>query len=93
MTWPQYLRRECSWHGRTVSLGRVQVRLVLCLLLNRGRPVSLQRMIEFCYPNPDLEPESAENCIVQIARTLRRKMPGLIEHIPMQGYVIGEDDR
>lgn len=78
MTWPEYRRGECLWHGRHVRLGQAQLEVLSTLLMRRGCPVAVGELIEAIYPDPDLEPESAEEVVRNAIRILRVKFGGLI---------------
>lgn len=88
MTWPQYLRRQCTFNGEVVNLSRTEAEIVSTLLMWRGRPVPKSTLISAVWPNPDLEPDWSENSIFVYAYRLRRKLPGVIESHRGHGFVI-----
>lgn len=79
MSWRDYLRRRCVFHGRAVFLPAQQMDLLAVLLMRRGRSVSIGDLIEALWPDPDLEPDNALNQIRVLIYRLRDKLPGLIE--------------
>jgi DNA-binding response OmpR family regulator len=73
MTWPQYRRHECTIDGVTVRLRPQQAELLSVLLV--GSPVGFlhaDALIEGVWPDPDREPDTAENCIAVYIGQLRR---------------------
>jgi DNA-binding response OmpR family regulator len=78
MSWRDYLRRECVLHGRVVRLSPIQTEIIALMLLRRGCAVSSATIIEWLWPNPDLEPETALNTLHEHLYILRAKVPGLI---------------
>lgn len=81
MTWPEYLHCQCWYHGRLIKLRRLHADLLLVLLLNRGRTLSRNELIERLWPDPNLEPEFAEEALRVQMMWLRRVVPGLIQSI------------
>lgn len=63
MTWPQYLRSECTVTGFTVKLTEYEVEALMFLMLRCPNPVTKEEMIEWLWPNPGLEPEFTEGMI------------------------------
>lgn len=88
MTWPQYLRRECTFNGDVIKLGRVQTEILSTLLMRSPAPVSASDLIEAVYPNPDKEPDWADSCIKVLVHRVRKKLPGVIEVRYGMGYTI-----
>ena len=88
MTWQMYLVGICSYRGRLVQLTRMEAEIVATLLIRRGRRMTIPEIIEAVYPDPDREPDTAYNCVAVLLSRVRRKMPGLVETIGCQGYVI-----
>ncbi len=82
MTWPQYLRSECTVTGFTVKLTEYEVEALMYLMLRCPNPVSKEEMIEWLWPNPGLEPEFTESMVYQTMRRLRAKVGEF--HIPSQ---------
>lgn len=86
MTWPQYLRCQCTVAGQVVTLTRMEIEILLFLALRPGW-VSRDEMVEFIYPDPDLEPEWAvNNMSVYIYRMRCRFGYHFIESQPCYGY-------
>lgn len=80
MTWPQYLRSECTVTGFTVKLTEYEVEALMLLMLRCPNPVSKEEMIEWLWPDPGLEPEFTESMVYQTMRRLRAKVGEF--HIP-----------
>lgn len=74
MTWPQYLRNECSIGEFVIRLTEGEAQLLSTLLVRYPEPVRLDDLIETLYPNPDLEPEDAEGVVSERMRNLARKI-------------------
>ena len=74
-----YRRAECEFYRRKVRLTPLEADIVSTLLLNRGRPLIADDIVEAIY-HPDLEPETAHNCILVVISRIRSKLPGLIRH-------------
>lgn len=76
MTWPQYLRGECTVSGFTVKLTEYETEalLLLMLMLRCSNPVSKEEMIEWIWPDPGLEPEFTEGMVYHTMRRLRAKV-------------------
>lgn len=76
MTVPQMKRRECTVDGETVRLTPKMERVVSLLLMRRGHIVPCSDLIEYVYPDPETQPETAWNCIMvgicHADRTLKR---------------------
>lgn len=88
MTWPQYLRRECTYRGRVVRLGRIETEVVSALLVRRGEHIATREMIEAVYDDPFDSPEYERDVIMHAFCRVRRKMPDAITNIPWRGYTI-----
>lgn len=73
MTWPQYLRGECSVSG-IVKLSPMEADVLLALLVRYPEPVPVGDLIECCYPDPDAEPDWAEGNIHAAIARLRRTL-------------------
>lgn len=80
MSWPQYLRSECTVTGFTVKLGEYEVEALMLLMLRCPNPVSKEEMIAWLWPNPGLEPEFTEGMVYHTLRRLRAKVGEF--HIP-----------
>jgi DNA-binding response OmpR family regulator len=80
MTWPQYRRRECTVCGFLVRLSALEVEALLVLLLRYPCAVSTADLIEAVHPDPDREPELAEDSIFQTIHRLRAKIGGFHIH-------------
>lgn len=96
MTWPMHQRCECRLFGSVVSLTPFQRDMLLLLLLRRGRPVSVNEIIESLY-HPDFEPDFAYKCVHTQICHLRKKLPGVIKrHTETRkgsfGYVVDLPD-
>lgn len=74
MTWPQYLRSECTVTGFTVKLTEYEAEALLLLMLRCPNPVSKEEMIDWLWPDPSLEPEFTENMVYHTMRRLRAKV-------------------
>lgn len=72
LTWPMYRRLELLVDGELVRLGRLEMEIVLLLLIRRHF-VSANDIIEFCYPNPDLEPDYCRACVSVFIHRMRHK--------------------
>lgn len=88
MTWPQYLRRECSYCGHRVHLTPSQAKMLSVLLIRRGFVVDREALIDAIYPDPFAAPERDEDCMAVLLGLLRRKLPGLIHLEYGRGYYI-----
>lgn len=88
MTWQMYRIGICSFHGRFVRLTHMEAEILSVFLMRRGRLTTTTDLIEAIYPDPDLEPDTAANCIAVVLGRVRRKLPGLIETIGYQGHLI-----
>lgn len=86
MTWPQYLRRQCTVDGRVVALGRTEVEIISALLIAHPSPVKIPELIERVYPDPDLEPDYATSVLTVIIHRFRRKFPNQITNRYGLGY-------
>jgi hypothetical protein len=74
MTFPQSLRNECTLGGKVLKLGPVQARVIEILLLTTpGHVISNAEMIEYLWPNPDEQPDTATKVVDQTFHRLRRK--------------------
>lgn len=74
MTWPQYRRRQCAIGEFVIQLSRIETELLFALLVRYPQPITLGELVEFIYPNPDMEPEAAETAVVQRMHKLARKV-------------------
>lgn len=88
MTWPMYTRQQCQYNGHLVQLTPRTADTLLCLLLKRGIPLKASELIEFIYPDPDKEPEWAENCVMRWIHFLRKSIPGVVLTENTRGYYI-----
>ena len=80
MTWPQYLRSECTVTGFNVKLTGYEAEALLLLMLRCPNPVSKEEMIGWLWPDPSFEPEFTENMVYRTMRRLRAKVGEF--HIP-----------
>lgn len=84
MTWAQYQRGECTYHGKVVKLNPqrtmypLSTELVSAMLMHRGQWLSRMELVELAYPDPDTEVETAHKNINVVIHRLKRKLPGLI---------------
>lgn len=78
MTWPQYLRGECTFDGMTVALKRRHAELLLLLLLRRGQIVSLAELVHWMWPHPDEEPGHPEDAAANYIREIHTSLPGVV---------------
>jgi hypothetical protein len=74
MSWAQYQMCYCRVDGKLTKLTPKQADVLFRLLVAPpGHQVSPQDLLEFVYPDPDLEPDYAENCLVIFIHQLRMK--------------------
>lgn len=71
MTWPMYLRRRVEVDGREIRLTSFEAEVALLLLLRRTVPMA--EMIEWLWPEPDLEPDWAVSTILVLTSRMRSK--------------------
>lgn len=81
MTWPQYLRRECTACGFLVRLSVMQAEILIVLMLRYPGSVTLGELIEAVWHDAqwsdgDAEPLTAEGSILSAIRDLRGKIGG-----------------
>lgn len=88
MTWPMFCRGECQLRGKTIKLSLNEKDLLICLVVNRGRAVSIAELVEACYPDCDFEPEWAEKAITHCLSKLRHKMPEFIYNFRQHHYFV-----
>ena len=88
MTWPQYMRGECS---ATAQLSRMETEVLSTLLLRHPAPVSLHQMIEAIYPDPDRQAEYATRAVPVFVMRLRNKIGRDQILTTPQGYRLGAD--
>lgn len=75
MTWPQYKRHECRISGEyIIPLSPMETELLSTLLVLYPRPATIGELIEAAYPNPDIEPDWAEDIVGGGMRSLARKL-------------------
>lgn len=74
MTWPQYLRQECTVRGHRIHLPPKQLDMLLFLMLHKGKVVQRDSIVDFLWPGADGGPLWAANMIdvylVRLRRTL-----------------------
>jgi hypothetical protein len=75
MTWPGYLRHEVIVDGVIHRLTPKLAELAFLLLVRRGHFVPMNDIVEFLWPDPDLEPDFSEDVIRTYASRLRRVLP------------------
>jgi len=88
MTWAQHQRRECTFDGLQVKLSGYQRDIVSLLLIRRGEIIHLNELIEYIYPDPDLEPDWAAQCVDRSIWFLNRRVPGMIDRVWGRGFII-----
>jgi DNA-binding response OmpR family regulator len=71
MTWPQYLRKECTV---TIELSRTETEILSVLLMAGERPLTCHEIIERVYPDPDTQPDTALKALHVYIHRLRRKL-------------------
>lgn len=76
MTWPQCLRCELKLGPRLMKLAPLEHSLLRALLFNH-RSLSIDELIEAMWPDPDYEPEWANNSVKVYVSRLRAKGIGL----------------
>lgn len=72
MSWPQYKRGEATIDGHVVVMTRRVTDLLLLILLRRNIPTTYDQAIEWLWPDPDFEPESAYTLISKMLAKLRK---------------------
>jgi DNA-binding response OmpR family regulator len=77
MTLPQLARQQCTFDGETVQLGRRETAILAVLLVRRGVWTPAEVLIQTLWPNPDHEPEHANQMIPRYLCDLRCKLHGL----------------
>jgi DNA-binding response OmpR family regulator len=91
MTWPQYRRSQCTADGRVVQLSPTEANVLLFLMLRPGW-VSVNELIEFIYPDPDLEPDAAGKTVSVFIYLLRQRVGRhAIESNVTRGYRLARD--
>jgi hypothetical protein len=74
MTWTQYRYGYCSVDGDEVKLSHQERELILRLLLTRpGDWVAVQDLVDWIWPDPDLQPMTAHISIDRLAYRLASK--------------------
>jgi DNA-binding response OmpR family regulator len=81
MTWPQYLRRECTVQGFNVRLSRLQAEILLILMLRFPGPVKTSEFVEAIWheamwANIDAEPSTAPDVVIQTIQHLKKNIGG-----------------
>lgn len=74
MTWPQYLRKECSVGDFKVHLAPQQAEILAIMLMRYPLPTDIVTMVEALWPDPDLQPEQWFNEVRQVIHQLRHKI-------------------
>jgi DNA-binding response OmpR family regulator len=74
MTWPQYKRQECQLGGFVILLSPQETELLFLLLVRYPTPIMVSEIIEWVWPHPDFEPNTAENNCRHLIRQLRLKL-------------------
>jgi hypothetical protein len=93
MSYPQSLRCMLSVGGVEYYLPPTEHRILETLLLNRGRVVERDDIIEYVWPNPDAAPQyERENLRVHLAR-MNKRLPGLIRNEWGRGWCIPIEGR
>ena len=93
MTFPQYLRHECTVDGRIVRMRGLWAEALASLLVSHpARFVSRAEMIEAIWPNPDFEPDYASVMVDMCIHGLRR-LGVAIEHDWGFGWRVPEHAR
>ena len=94
MTWPQYLRQECSYKGWRTPLSAIEAEVLLVLLLRRNADSSTAFLVEAIYhDDPDGGPLSAESSTRQVIGRLRAKLPGAIRGRHDWGYHLTTEEK
>lgn len=85
MTVPQMRRNQAVINGELKRITPFAHKLLVVLILNRGRLLSRSELIERLYPNPDDEPEGIDKYMARMIGHLR--VYGIsIETIHTMGY-------
>lgn len=71
MTWPEYLRGECTLK---VRLTPRENELLSCLLMRHPEAVPVRDLVEAIYPDAETEPDTSEDQIRIVADNLRKKL-------------------
>lgn len=87
MTWPQYLRRQCSIGDFTINLSPLETELLSTLLIRYPCPMTVAELVEVVYEDPDFEPKWAEDIITGGMRSLARKVGSF--RIEINGRYVG----
>lgn len=94
MTWTQYRYQVCRVDGKYVELGPVAHELVTRLLLAPpGHYVPSDEIVNWLWPNPDDEPETAYNILRTMCWRLAKQHGIVIESKYCQRYVANEKAR
>ena len=66
-----------------------QRRILVLLGLYAPRPMAIGELVECAYPDPDLEPTEADECVRRSIRRMRPKLHGwTITGVRGRGYVL-----
>lgn len=75
MTWPQYLRGECTLNGRhRIHLTKQEAEILSVLLIRRNLQTSVELLIDVLWPDPDNSPECADDMVRTLIVRLRKKI-------------------
>lgn len=96
MTMPEYRRGYCRLDGNLIRLNaagstqrinRAMVEVLSVLLIRHPHPASAAEIIQFLWPDPDLEPEYAANGVKRAIHFLRKLLGAIhLETLPQRGW-------
>jgi DNA-binding SARP family transcriptional activator len=75
LTWHSYNRREIVVDSVPHRLTPKLIELAFILMARRGRSIPMPEIIEFLWPDPNEEPDFAEDVIRTYVSRLRRILP------------------
>lgn len=94
MTFMQSRYRACNVDGKLTFLTPLETRMLEFLLMQHpDHNIPTNRIIEYLYPNPDLEPDNAAKCIAHYAMSLREKKIGVLGLNKGGGYQVSREYR
>lgn len=76
--WYDYVNQRVNYLGEWIHLEPQEANLLLILMVNRGRSLKAQEMIEMLWPDPDEEPDDSYSTLKQYIYRVRQKIPNVI---------------
>lgn len=61
-------------YGREVYLDKKEAEILLYMFVHRGQCVSMDELVEFCYQDPDFEPDGAKKSMYISIGKIRKKL-------------------